>query len=344
MGETRIKYNNTYEKSGYREIFDTEENEQKLKVYIKSNLQVYDVVLVGEARIEQEEFCSAKFTFSVMKDESITFNQGDAVSVKYDGSVIFYGYVFSKSRDKDEIIRVVAYDQMRYLKNRRSYTRGSMRLDEVIKKIANDNSMRTGEFDSANIILPAVACDNVSLLDVMVKACKDARRISGKRYIVYDAGGYINLKNEDNLTAEVQIDSSQIENYVYTDSIDSGVYNMISLYNDTPRLNLREIVNVCDKENMEKWGTLILSKKATDINSAEEEAEKLLEEYNRINREIVLKGAIGNVLIFPGVWLWVTLTAGDLALDGYVRCIKAEHIFEKNLYTVNLYIDGSDMN
>lgn len=342
MGETRIKSNNSYDKSSYRAIFDTEEYEEKLRVYIKSNLQVYSVVLAGEARLDREEFCAARFSFSVLKDGKVSFNQGDAVSVKYDGEIIFYGYVFSKSRDKNEIINVVAYDQMRYLKNKRSYTRGNMRLDEIVRKIASDNALTLGDIDKTSAVLPSVAADNVSLLDVIVKACKDTRKLSGEKCILYDSGGYLNLKNEDSLNAGVMIDSSQTENYVYTDTIDNNVYNMISLYNDTKKLNLREIVTVSDKESMEKWGTLILSKKATDITNAYSEAENLLAEYNRVQREIILRGITGNVLYAPGVSLYVKMAMGDLNIDGYVRCKKAVHIFGKNLYTADLYIDGSD--
>ena len=301
------------------------------------------MVLIKEARLEREEFCAARFLFTVLKDDTVSFNQGDAVSVKYDGRIIFYGYIFSKTRDKQGLIDVVAYDQMRYLKNRRSYTRGKMTLEEIVYKIANDNAMATGEIEKSTTLLPAMAVDNISLLDVIVKGCKTERNLSGKRYMVYDEGGYITMKNEENMAKEVLIDSSQAENFIYKDTIDDNVYNMICLYNDTKKFNLREITTVSDKETMEKWGTLILSKKVSDENNSLVEAKNLLKEYNRINREIVIKGTKGNVDFMPGVWLWLKMVMGDLSIDGYVRCRKAVHIFGKNLYTTDLYIDGSEM-
>ncbi len=56
--------------------------------------------------------------FTVIKDPSLNFSEGDAVRMKVDNQEVFYGFVFTKKRSKDESIDVVAYDQMRYLKNK----------------------------------------------------------------------------------------------------------------------------------------------------------------------------------------------------------------------------------
>lgn len=330
-------------KSYQREIFDLDTCETKLKVYIKSKLKVYDVVVAHRAVIEREEFCASKFTFTVVKDDIVSFNQGDAVSVKYDSKGIFYGYVFTKKRDKKGLIEVVCYDQMRYLKNRKTYIRGKMSLDEIVYAIGKEYSLRMGEIDNSKALLPAVAADNVSYLDVIAKACKDTKKLSGKSYILYDDCGLLMLKNEEELVRDILIDSTQIENFVYTDSIDKNVYNRVDLYTDTKRLNTREVVTASDSESMKKWGTLVLSKKATDLQRAKEEAKNLLLEYNRVNREIVLRVAMGNSTVIPGCRVYVNLTMGDIAFDGYVRVKKSVHIFERNCYVTDIYLDGSEL-
>ena len=200
-----------------------------------------------------------------------------------------------------------------------------------------------GEIDSSKTLLPSVAADNVSYLDVIAKACKDTKKLSGKSYILYDDCGLLMLKNEEELVRNLLIDSTQIENFVYTDSIDKGVYNRVDLYTDTKRLNTREVVTASDGESMKKWGTLVLSKKATDPQRAKEEAKNLLLEYNRVNREIVLRGAMGNSTIIPGCRVYVSLTMGDIALEGYVRVKRAVHIFERNCYLTDVYLDGSEI-
>ncbi|MBQ8002920.1 MAG: hypothetical protein IJ297_05700 [Clostridia bacterium] len=341
--ETKIKNTTVYEKSDYREIFDVAENESRLKVYIKSYLNIYDVPVIDEAVIEKEEFCASKFTFYVLKDDLVSFNQGDAVSVKFDSAGIFYGYVFSKARDKENLIKVVCYDQMRYLKNRRTYTRGSMCLEEIVRRIGNDNALRIGETDQAAGLLPPVAADNLSLLDVIKKACKEQRRLNGERYILYDDFGYLNLKNEKNLETNVMIDATGAENYVYTDTIDKDVYNTVQLYSDTKKANLRSLTTITDKETANMWGTLILSKKASDPLRAYEEARELLAEYNKINRTITLKCVKGDLRFVPGCSVYVKLSMGDLYFDNFVRVRKAVHRFKNNMYSADLYLDGSEI-
>ena len=62
-----------------------------------------------------------KLTFTVIKDEVISFNEGSTVIFKVNGKNIFYGFVFSKSRDKEHHIKVTAFDQIRYLKSKHTY-------------------------------------------------------------------------------------------------------------------------------------------------------------------------------------------------------------------------------
>lgn len=332
-----------YEKGNYREVFDCEATGDDAQVYIKSNLKIYAVTPVGRLCVEREEFCATKLEFTVLKDEVLSFNQGDAVSMKYKGDCVFFGYVFTKKRDKECLIKVVCYDQMRYMKNRRTYTRGSMRLDEIVSRLAEDYRLRKGKIDKCGTILAPYAAQSVSLLDVVKKACRDVRDKTGERYILFDNGGELFLKNESNMLLNVVIDASQAENYDYTDTIDSGVYNMVEVYSDKKRYNTRTVGVASDKETMDRWGTLILSKKAVEVGEEKKEAENLLKEYNRVNREIVIKKVPGRIEFFPGSRVYVRLEMGDLNIEGYVRVKKAVHIFENNAYLCNLYLDGSEL-
>lgn len=341
--QTYIKNTTNYSKSAYREIFDAESGKDRLEIFVKSKLKVYKVVAAGCVKIDREEFCAAKLSFKVLKDATISFNQGDAVSVKYDGEGVFFGYVFTKKRDKSNIIEVICYDQLRYLKNRRTYTRGRMRLDEVVNSILKNCALRAGQVDKGNAMLMSVAAENVSLLDVIKKACKDERGMSGERFMLFDNIGRIDLKNEKDMVLDIILDQSNTENCVYRDTIDEGVYNTIEVYSHKERLNTRTLSIVNDKETMDKWGTLILTKKAVDPLNAAGEAKNLLEEYNRINREIVFENAVGDIRIYPGSGVYVKMTTGDLRLEGYMRVKRAVHIFEKNVYSVNVYLDGSEI-
>ncbi len=342
-GATIIRNGNTYSTGSYREIFESAESAPKLRVYIKSGLKIYEAVIVNEARLEREEFCASKFTFTVMKDDVISFNQGDAVSVKYDGEVIFYGFVFTKKRDKDGLIETTCYDQLRYLKNKRTYTRSSATLSEVVNGIVKEYKLRGGDVARTGAILGAMAAERISLLDVIRKGAEETERRGGGRYELYDDGGYLTLKSALNMKTGVLIDAHLAEDFVYEDTIDEGVYNMIELYNDTKRLNQRWLVRVSDAETMGEWGTLILSQNTTEPETALRDAKQLLEKYNRVNREIVLKGAAGNTAVRGGSIVYISMTMGDLALNGEIRAKKAVHRFENNAYLMDVYLDGSEI-
>ncbi len=321
--------------------FEVENLEKNLKIYVKSKLKVYEVVGVGKAVIEREEFCASKFKFTVKKDSEISFNQGDAISVKLGDEGLFFGYVFSKSRDKNELIEVIAYDQVRYMKNKVCYSRGTSTLTEVIYSLGSRYGFNLGEVDKCNTMLLPMAGENVALLDVVKKGCKTAGE-NGEKYILFDNFGYLYFKNEKDLYTDVLIDATQSENYVYTDTIDKNVYNKVVLYVVTKGQGAVKAYEYEDKESVEKWGELIITKKLTGYSDANE-GQSLLKEYSRINREIVLKGVLGNNKIIPGSRVYVKMIMGDIYLDGFMRVKKAVHIFENNLYKADVYLDGSEI-
>ncbi len=341
--QTNIKTRLNYYKGVYRDGFSAESDGDRLEIFVKSKLKVYKIIPVEKVSIDMEEFTATKARFTVKKDDVISFNQGDGVSIKYMGEGLFFGYVFTKCRERENLIDVVCYDQLRYMKNRRTYTRGKMRLDEIVNKIADDYFLKKGEIEKCGVSLESVAADNVSLLDVVKKACKDVKDKSGEKYIVFDDCGEIVLKNEKNMMTDIVIDEECVGNYKYTDTIDEGVYNMVEVYSDKKRYNTRYTATVSDKENMEKWGTLILSKKATKFGEELSEAKTLLKEYNRIQREIIVKNVPGDTRIIPGGSLYVGFSMGDLNLDGYMRVKKAVHVFENNTYLCDVYLDGSEL-
>lgn len=61
-----------------------------------------------------------KMTFEVVKTDGLSFQEGDPCRFSVDGTPIFYGFVFEKSRkgSNPAVIQVTAYDQLYYLKTR----------------------------------------------------------------------------------------------------------------------------------------------------------------------------------------------------------------------------------
>ena len=59
--------------------------------------------------------------FNVLKAGDLSFAEGDIVRFSADGQLQFYGWVFTKSKDRWGEIQVTCYDRIRYLKANASY-------------------------------------------------------------------------------------------------------------------------------------------------------------------------------------------------------------------------------
>ena len=88
---------------------------------------MYDKLEVLTAKINQKEFIDIgmvceelKFEWelegsagilntSYIEKEGLEINEGDAIVVKLDGHVMFYGWVFSKSKSANDSTKIKAY-------------------------------------------------------------------------------------------------------------------------------------------------------------------------------------------------------------------------------------------
>ena len=105
-----------------------------------------------------------KLTFKVHLDESFEITEGNAVRFKWNGENIFYGFVFSKKMDKDRIITVTAYDQLRYLKSKDTYVYENKTAGELIQMVAADFKLQIGDIVDTGYKIPSRVEDNQTLL------------------------------------------------------------------------------------------------------------------------------------------------------------------------------------
>ena len=75
-----------------------------------------------------------KLTFNMVYDTAIKISEGAAVRLKVDGKPVFFGFIFSQKRDKNQIITVTAYDQLRYLKNKDTYVYENKTASQFIQR------------------------------------------------------------------------------------------------------------------------------------------------------------------------------------------------------------------
>ena len=147
---------------------------------------VAPAILDGACWDTERKGTPGKFTFKCIFDELNQFEEGDLVTVRYKNEEVFYGFVFTISRDRDKILSVTAYDQLRYLKNKDTYHYENKKASEVLKMIADDFKLNCGEIEDTKYVIRERLEDNVALFDVILTALNLTLQNTKRLYVIYD--------------------------------------------------------------------------------------------------------------------------------------------------------------
>ena len=284
------------------------------------------------------------YTFKVVKDEILGFNEGARVSFVYNDTPIFLGTVFEKKRDKDQHIEVVAYDQLRYFKNNHAYVYENIRADQFLKLILDDFLLKGGTIENTGWFMNQVLFDNHSLFD-MIQSCIDETLMgTGKLYCLYDDYGKICFRNIHNMVLDLLIDKDTAENFDYTTSIDSDTYNRVMIQHTDSEKGIGNYVVSEDYKTIKNWGVLQKFEAVNEWNNEaqlREKAKHLLELHNRRKRTLSVNGCIGDVRCRAGTSVYTDLALGDLNLKSYMLVEEAKHTFENNYHSMDLKLSGA---
>ena len=184
--------------------------------------QIYFPSIIDPVSWEDEiKGSPSKLTFKVVKGDKSNFQEGNIVRFRYKDNDIFYGYVFTKKRDKQHHIEVTAYDQMRYLKNKDTLLFENKSATDVINQIAGINQIELGPIADTNIKMKTFTQRDTTYMDMIYSALDIVLTEQKKMYILYDDFGKLTLKNIEDLKVEDFILSDEnMENFNYTSSID----------------------------------------------------------------------------------------------------------------------------
>ena len=224
------------------------------QLLIQNGNTVYEPVVQDEITWTTERKGAAgKLEFKIVKDDIINFEEGNPVAFKVDNTNLFYGFVFRKKRDKEQIIKTTAYDQLRYLKNKDTRVYVNKRADEVVRSIASDFQLNVGMLENTGYVIAKKAESNQSLFDIILNALDETIRNRKEMYVLYDDFGKLCLKNLERMKVGLVIDEETGENFDYESSIDSDTYNQIKLTYDNSDTGKREVYIAKDSSNIEKW-------------------------------------------------------------------------------------------
>ena len=193
-----------------------------MELFIHHGNKLYEPAVIGDIKWETERKGQpGKLSFSVLADGILDFTEGDAV--QFDD--VFFGFVFKKDRSKDKVIKVTAYDQLRYLKNQATYQYKNATASEVVKMLASQFRLRIGKIEDTGYKISLRTEQNKSLNEIIQNALDITLQAKGKIYTLYDDFGKISLKSAENMQYNLILDEETAEDFDYTSSIDGETYN-----------------------------------------------------------------------------------------------------------------------
>lgn len=285
-----------------------------------------------------------KLSFSVVKTENLSFEEGDPCRFSVDGKPLFYGFVFEKARSgsNPENIKVAVYDQLYYLKNKDTYVYSNKTATEVVKMIAEDFGLNLGTLDDTGYKIENRIEENATLFDIIQNALDATTKAKTEMYVLYDQAGKLMLSNIGNMKLGLVINEETSGDYDYKSSITQNTYNRIKLALEDSDAGKRLIYISQDSTNINKWGVLQYYEKLNDATNAKTMADAMLKLYNTKTRTLSIKNALGDVRVRAGTMLVVMLGLGDINLSNYLLVEQVKHTFSNGQHLMELKLRGGN--
>ncbi|MCC0634194.1 C40 family peptidase [Clostridioides sp. ZZV15-6388] len=321
-------------------------NDRDVRLVIAHWEDFYEPVVLDNITWEIERRGTpSKLEFTIVMDDILEFCEGNSVRLYYKGVGIFYGYIFQKKRDKENHIKIVAYDQLRYFKNKDTYVYSNKTASELVKMLAKDFNLKYNVIEDTKYKISRVE-ENKTLFDMILTALDDTLREKKEMYVLYDDFGRITLKNVASMKLDAVMNNDVIEDFDYNSSIDSDTYTKIKLVRDNEESGKRDVYIAQDSAHMRSWGILQMFE-TVDKNMSEAEIKQkcdiLLKLYNKKTKSLSLKNVLGDIRVRAGCLIPVFLNLGDIELQNYMLVEKVKHTFENNSHFMDLtLVDGDE--
>lgn len=320
----------------------------ELLIANETGSQVYQpAVEEGIEWTTQRSGTPGKLTFKVLKDDIMNFTEGSAIRLKDGDDKIFYGFIFTQSRQKDQIITITAYDQLRYLQNKDTKIYEGKTATQFIRMLGADYTLNIGTMENTGYVITSRVEENTSLFDMIGNALDLTLANTGKMFVLYDDFGKLTLKSLDNMRVGsgdtfLMIDEESGEDFEYKSSIDSDTYNKIKLTYDNEDTGTREIYIAQSGANINKWGMLQYFDTLQKGENGQAKADALLKLYNKKTRNLKLTNVFGDNRVRAGSLIIVNLSLGDMTVKNFMLVEKCTHTYKESEHWMDLTLRGGE--
>lgn len=325
-------------------------------IKIQSADKMYEPIIQGSISLTREKNGVSTLEFKVLSDrDNFQISEGYLVTFTSDeieptGTThnLFKGYVFRLNPDKNGFINVVAYDQIRYLKNTDTYVYEDKTLTELLRMICGDCQISVGsDISESGYVIPSRIEEQKEYLDMIVSAIQLTLENSGKEYILWDNFGEIALHDTDFHKIGLVIRNETAGDFEFETNIDDDTYNQIKLFREKDD-GTREVFLKSNPERINQWGLLQYSDTLTDDENGDNKAETLLKqkEWNKISLRMV--NAFGDARVRGGSSVVINLDTyanmgfsyNGITYHGWMMVEKVVHRFETSFHTMDLTLEG----
>lgn len=315
-----------------------------IKILIKNGDSFFEVLAIDEIQLSYGfSGTPGKFEFTTLS-KLYKIEEGNCVKVLYDGEIFFYGFIFDLDRSDFDKVRVTAYDQLRYLKYKDTYSYQNLTYSQLLKKICDDRNLRYRDVEDTGYKIEKRVEEDKEYFDILQTASDITTAYTNKVFILFDKKGEIALhevntmKNNNTLVLD-----STIQEFSYNSNIDNNTFNRIKVDVIDEVSNVVKPVISEDKATIEKWGVLQYYAQTTEnLEKVKDKAKKILGMLNRKERKLSVSGVRGDYDCRGGSLIRTVLKFDDVAVSGYMLVMSCVHIIRDGYHFMNLTLVNKD--
>lgn len=283
---------------------------------------------------------SLEFTIidqGIYQNKKFKYQNGDIVRFKDESHNVFLGYIFKLETGLNGEVKILAYDQMRYLDVNHTYKFEKMTATQIIQKIAKDFELKVGKLDDTAYKIPALLFDNKSLFDMICESLDKSLIAYTTNFVFYDDFGKLTLRNISDMKYGFVIgEGSLMTDYTYSKSIDDDTYNQVILYRDNKKTGKRDIYKIKDSSRIKNWGLLQLPQSVDEgLNDAQinDILTRLMAVKNRETRKLNIE-ALGDFRLRAG--MYVNIYIERFGINKFFLVDECTHKKSGNNHTMSL--------